>query len=85
MSYHRLIEPREIDGRLRPAGTILDYRGDPVGHLEPLDVAEHDRWLAALESRRAAAEFPPRRRVAWPVGNPHRRRLPAALVRRVAP
>lgn len=51
MSYHRLLEPREIEGRLRPEGTLLDYAGMPVPFLEPLDVAEHGRWLAAMSAR----------------------------------
>jgi hypothetical protein len=55
MSYHRLTEAREIDGRLRPAGTILDHQGAPVAFLEPLDVAEHTAWLTATAAIRDAA------------------------------
>ena len=51
MSYHRLLEEGVIAGRLRPAGTLLDYRGAPVPFLEPLDVAEHNLWLAAMSAR----------------------------------
>lgn len=46
--YHRLTEPREIDGRLRPAGTILDWQGAPQPFLEPLDAAAQARWVAAF-------------------------------------
>ena len=52
MSYHRLLEAREIDGRVRLAGALLDYGGAPVPCLEPLGVAQHSVWLRALAAQR---------------------------------
>lgn len=53
MSYHRLVEPRAIGGRLREAGALIDYGGPPVAHLEPLEAREHGAWLDALRRTRA--------------------------------
>lgn len=62
MSFHRLLEDRVIAGRMRVAGSLIDYRGPPVSHFEPLDVPEHNRWIEAMkwkvsesDERRAAA------------------------------
>ena len=59
MSYHRLTRPHEIEGRLRPQGFIVDHVGPMRPHLEPLDPAEHSRWIEqkrglAVPSRTAA-------------------------------
>ena len=60
MSYHRLLERRFIDGRLREAGSLIDYRGPLAPWLEPLDVRAHGAWLDALRT----GAFQPERRAA---------------------
>jgi hypothetical protein len=45
MSYHRLVEAFRFCGRMRPAGTIIDYSGPMIPELEPLDVKEHSAWI----------------------------------------
>jgi hypothetical protein len=66
MSFHRLLEAGIVGGRLRERGSLIDYRGAPVPYLEPLDVAEHNAWLAAMRARRAGPDAlrPARERVA---------------------
>lgn len=54
MSFHRLLDAGVIGGRLRETGALIDYRGAPVPYLEPLDVAEHNAWLAAMQAREEA-------------------------------
>jgi len=56
MQFHRLLEEREIRGRLRPAGSLIDYRGPPVGHFEPLDVAQHSAWVEAMRWKGSFAD-----------------------------
>lgn len=51
MSFHRLTQTGIIRGRLRERGSLIDYRGAPVPYLEPLDVAGHNAWLAAMRAR----------------------------------
>ena len=48
MSYHRLLETKIVDDRFREAGALIDYRGPPVPHFEPLDVRDHGAWLGAM-------------------------------------
>lgn len=48
MSYHRLLERRAIEGRMRESGSLIDYRGPPVAHLEPLEVRQHSAWIGAM-------------------------------------
>ena len=61
MRFHRLLEEREIDGRLRQIGSLIDYRGPPVSHFEPLDIAEHNAWIEAMRWR---GSFPDESRAA---------------------
>jgi len=49
MRFHRLLDEREIGGRVRQAGSLIDYRGPPVGHLEPLEIGAHDEWIEAMK------------------------------------
>ena len=48
MRYHRLLETKIVNDRFREAGALIDYRGPPVPHFEPLDVREHGVWLGAM-------------------------------------
>lgn len=52
MSYHRLLETKIVDDRFREAGALIDYRGPPVSHFEPLDVREHGAWLETMRPRK---------------------------------
>ncbi|HTU10772.1 MAG TPA: hypothetical protein VMG08_07705 [Allosphingosinicella sp.] len=56
MSYHRLLERTIVDGRFREAGALIDHRGPPAAHFEPLDVREHGLWLRATRSARPARD-----------------------------
>lgn len=47
MSYHRLLERRIVEGRLREPGALIDYKGPPAYYFEPLDAREHSAWLSA--------------------------------------
>ena len=51
MSYHRLLERRIVEGRLREPGALIDYKGPPAHYFEPLDVREHSAWLTATRIR----------------------------------
>ena len=56
MSFHRLLEAGIVSGKRREAGALIDYRGPPVPDLEPLDVPEHNAWLAATQRQGAACD-----------------------------